>query len=101
MRTERRPATMTRTAAEEIGAQALLFMVEDSARLGRFLTETGLDPGVLAAQANTPDMLAAVLGHLLGDESSLLAFAANAGLAPEDVARAEAALGNAKPWDST
>ena len=101
MRTERRPATMTSTVAEEIGAQALLFVAEDGARLGRFLAETGLDPSVLAAQAKTPGMLAAVLGHLLTDESSLLAFAANAGLPPEDVARAEAALGTDKPWDST
>ncbi len=97
----RRPAKMTIDLAEEIGAQALLFMAEDSGRLGRFLAESGLEPGPLAAQARSPEMLAAVLGHLLSDESSLLAFAANAGLAPEDVVRAEAALGNAKPWDST
>ncbi len=101
MRTERRPATMTTTVAEEIGAQALLFLAEDGARLGRFLAETGVDPSTLAAQARTRNMMAAILGHLLADESSLLAFAANAGLPPEDVARAEAALGSDKPWDST
>lgn len=97
----RRPATITRDGAEAIGAQALLFVAEDGARLGRFLTETGLDPGTLAAQARTPEMLAAILGHLLADESSLLAFTANAGLPPEDVARAEAVLAGAKTWDST
>jgi hypothetical protein len=36
----------------------------------------------------------------MADEAALLAFAANAGLKPEDVARAEHALGGGSPWES-
>jgi hypothetical protein len=92
---------MTREAAEAIAAQALLFLAEDSARLGRFLAETGLDPADFRDGMRDTAMLAAVTAYLLADESALLAFAANAGLQPEDVARAEAVLGGGSPWEST
>jgi hypothetical protein len=101
MRDIRRSSRMTREGAEEIAGQAMLFLAEDSGRLGRFLTETGLDPASLRSRMRDADVLAAVLGHLLSDESALLAFAANAGLKPEDVARAEALLGGGSPWEST
>lgn len=97
----RRATGMTREAAEEIAARALLFLAEDAGRLGRFLAETGLDPATLRGRARSPAILGAVLGHLMNDESALLAFAANAALAPEDIARAESQLGTATPWDST
>ena len=67
---------------------------------GRFVAETGLDPGTLRSRMHDSDTLAAVLAHVLADESALLAFAANAGLRPEDVARAEAELGGGGPWES-
>lgn len=97
----RRPTRLTKETAQDIGARALLFVAEDGARLGRFLAETGLDPQTLRSRARSPEILGAVLGHLMTDESALLAFAANAGFAPEDIARAEAMLGTATPWDST
>lgn len=101
MRDARRQGRMTRDAAEGIAAQAMLFLADDSGRLGRFLAETGLDPASLRSRMREADVLTAVLGHLLADESTLLAFAANAGLRPEDVARAEAALGGGSHWEST
>ncbi len=101
MRDARRPRRMTKETAEAIAAQAFLFLAEDGGRLGRFLTETGLDPSALRQSAGDLTILSAVLGHLMADESSLLAFAANAGIAPEDVAGAEAELGGGAPWEST
>lgn len=101
MRDRRRPREMAREVAEGIAARALLFLAEDSGRLGRFLAETGLDPRELGSRMRDPATLAAVTGYLLADESALLAFAANAGLNPEDVARAEVALGGGSPWEST
>jgi hypothetical protein len=92
---------MTAEAAEHIAARALLFLAEESGRLGRFLAETGLDPRELRSRMHDRPTLAAVLGYLMSDESALLAFAANAGLAPEDVAGAERALGGGSPWEST
>ena len=96
----RRTGPMSRETAEEIAAAALLFLAGDGPRIGRFLNETGLDAASLRARAGEPEVLAAVLGCLLGDESALLAFAANAGLRPEDVARAEAMLGGGATWQS-
>ncbi len=96
----RRPGTLTPEAAEEIGHKALLFLAEDPGRLGRFLTESGLEPTELRQKAGTAAMLAAVLGHLLDDESMLLVFTAATGVDPVDVQSARAALGGASPWDS-
>ena len=92
---------MTREVAEEIAAKAMLFLAEDGERLGRFLGETGLDPASLRARMGEADTLLAVLGYLMTDESALLAFAANAGLDPDDLSQAEAALGGGSAWEST
>jgi len=78
--------------AEEIGVAALIFLAADLQRLGRFLALTGLGPAELKAEARTPRMLAAVLDHLLRDESLLLVFAATNQLAPEDIAPARRLL---------
>ncbi len=101
MHDKRRPGRLTIQSAEDIAVRAIVFLADDPARLGRFLAETGLEPATLREKLKAPETMAAVLGHLMADESSLLAFSANAGLAPEDVARAEAALGGGSPWDST
>jgi len=101
MRDRRRSGGMTREAAEQIAARALLFLAEDAGRLGRFLAETGLDPRALRGRMREPEILVAVTGYLMADESALLAFAANARLQPEEIARAEAALGGGSPWEST
>ena len=101
MRMNPKPGRMTEEAALEVASQALLFLAEDSARLGRFLADTGLDPTTLRHRARSPEVLGAALGHVMQDESTLLAFATNAGIKPEGLAAALAALGQAGPWDST
>lgn len=78
--------------AEAIGVAGLIFLAADIQRLGRFLALTGLGPAELKAEARTPRMLAAVLDHLLQDESLLLVFAATNQLAPEDIAPAQRLL---------
>jgi hypothetical protein len=78
--------------AEEIGVAGLIFLAADIQRLGRFLALTGLGPAELKAEARTPRMLAAVLDHLLHDESLLLVFAADNQLEPEDIAPARRLL---------
>jgi hypothetical protein len=101
MRDVRRGRRLTKATAEAIAAQAFVFLAEDSGRLRRFLADTGLEPDDLRQGLGEPSLLAAVLGHIRSDESALLAFAANAGLAPEDVASAEMELGGGSPWEST
>ena len=100
-RPPRRRQSLTRDGAETIASRALLFLAEDAGRLGRFLSLTGIGPGELQSQADTPELLAAVLGHLLEDESMLLVFTAGAGIPPEDVHAARHLLGGASPWEST
>lgn len=78
--------------AESIGFSALLFLAGDTQRLGRFLTLTGLGPQELRAEARSPHILAAVLDHLLHDESLLLVFCASDGVPPEDIAPAQRLL---------
>jgi hypothetical protein len=73
---------LTLETAEGIAVQGLVFLTAEPARLSRFLTLTGLDPGEIGKQAETPQFLAAVLEHLLADESLLLSFATNASVAP-------------------
>jgi hypothetical protein len=101
MRHPRRSARLDREAAEAMAARALLFLAEDPGRLGRFLAETGLDPVSLRVRAGSPEVIGAALGHVMADESTLLAFTANAGLAPESLGEAAALLGIAGPWEST
>jgi len=78
--------------AESIGVSALLFLAGDTDRLVRFLTLTGLGPAELREKARSPQILAAVLEHLLQDESLLLVFCASDGVPPEDIAPARRVL---------
>jgi hypothetical protein len=84
--------SMDLEAAETIGLKALAFVAEDSVRLARFLSSTGLAPGQLRHEAGAPHTLQALLEHLAEDESLLLVFAASAGCAPEAIERARALL---------
>lgn len=78
--------------AEELAIYALRFLASDPARLGRFLTLTGLEPDELKANAGEPHMLSAVLEYLLSDESLLLVFAADHRVAPARVTLAHRKL---------
>ena len=86
--------------AEALALQGLTFLAGDMARLGRFLTLTGLSPAELKASIGTPRLQTAVLDHLLSDESLLLVFAADTGVKPESVAPARALLGKALGEDT-
>jgi hypothetical protein len=83
---------MDADSAETIALSALAFLAEDPPRLGRFLALTGVGPDELRTHTRAPRILAAVLGHLLQDESLLLVFAATHDVAPELVAPAQALL---------
>ena len=54
--------------------------------------ERMLGPAELRAESRSPHMLAAVLDHMLQDESMLLVFCASDGIPPEDIAPAQRAL---------
>jgi len=83
---------MDADSAETIALSALAFLADDPPRFGRFLALTGVGPDELRTNARAPRILAAVLGHLLQDESLLLVFAASYGIEPELIAPAQAVL---------
>jgi len=80
-----RPERPSAVEAERVAATALAFLAEDERRLTRFLTETGLVPGDLASSVGERATLAAVLEHLLLDETLLLTFCANNSLSPDRI----------------
>lgn len=84
-----------RDEAEEIAIRALGFLAGDADRLGRFLALTGIDPAEIRALAGKKSFLVSVLDHVMGDESLLLAFSANAGIAPDKIAPARHRLDGA------
>ena len=79
-------------SARSLAVGALAFIAADSDRLNRFLSLTGLGPDNLRTAAADPAFLDSVLDYLVGDEALLVDFAADAGLKPEAVARAQAIL---------
>ncbi len=78
--------------AEAIALQGLTFLASEPQRLARFLSLTGIEPQELRSWTEAPRLQAAVLEHLLGDESLLLVFAAETATPPAAVAPAHAVL---------
>ena len=86
-------------SARSLAVSALAFIAADSDRLTRFLNLTGLGPDNLRTAAADSAFLGSVLDYLVADEELLVAFAADAGLKPEAVGRAHAALcGPTEGW---
>ncbi len=87
-----------REAAEAVAIQALTYIAGDTERLGRFLAVTGVGPAEIRSSASDPGFLVGVLEYLMTDEALLTGFAAEAGLRPEDPAKAFVALGG-RDWE--
>ncbi|MEX1152838.1 DUF3572 domain-containing protein [Parvibaculum sp.] len=83
---------MDRDNAEMLAIHALGHIAADEELLGDFLDRSGLAPDELRARAADAEFLGFVLEYLLNDEPRLLAFCADAGLAPELPAAARRAL---------
>jgi len=87
------PLRQRQEAAEMLAIQALGFIAAEPQRLRRFLDMTGIEAAEIRAAARAPRFLAGVLEHMLADESLLLAFTAEAGIDPAEVARARSLIG--------
>ena len=88
----RKPKPLDIDGAEAIALSALAFLASDMARLGRFLALTGVGPAELRSAAGTPTLQAAVLDHLLNDESMLLVFSSEQNVDPQRIGFAHALL---------
>lgn len=93
-----RRSEQNRAGAEQMAGEALAFLAGDEDRLQRFAALAGIDLGHIRDIAGQPEFLTAIMDHLMGDEPLLVAFAAHAGVKPEDVVRAARMLG-AGPWE--
>jgi Protein of unknown function (DUF3572) len=86
-------------AAFELAVAALGFLASERDELSRFLALTGIDPRSIRTAAEEPGFLGGVLAYIAGSESTLLAFAAHARVAPQEIEEARAILTDAE-WNS-
>jgi Protein of unknown function (DUF3572) len=61
-------------SAQVIALQALAWIVSDDDRLSGLMSESGIDPAALRMSAGQPEVLGAVLDHLLRDDQAVIAF---------------------------
>jgi hypothetical protein len=94
----KKPVHNPREVAEIVAVQALNFLAGDTARLGRFLAETGIGPASLRAAAAEATFLASVLDFILRDDATAEAFAKAAGIDPAHIAAAREILGDPR-WE--
>lgn len=98
LRTATTPQPLSREAAELLGLQALGWVAGQPELAADFLNATGASPDEMRDRAADPEFLGFVLDFLLADETALVAFAAEAGIAPDRPLRARVALpGGALP----
>ena len=83
---------MSPDAAADTARDVLIWMAGEPDVLGSFMSATGAGPQDLRARADDPEFLGFVLDHVLAGDETVLAFAAEAGIPPERVAQARAAL---------
>jgi Protein of unknown function (DUF3572) len=87
-----------RDAAYELAITALGFIASDRDELSRFLALTGIDRDSIRIAAAEPGFLGGVLAYIAGNERTLLACAAHAGVAPEEIEKARSILAGAD-WE--
>jgi hypothetical protein len=89
---------MNTDAAAGLARDALIWLAGDPDRIGPFLAASGAGPADLRARSGDPEFLGFLLDFLLGSDDLVRSFATEAGVAPEAVMRARAALpGGAVP----
>ncbi len=78
--------------AEHLALVALRFLAADAHSWSGFEAISGIRPDMVQQMAGERGFLAGVLDYLLSDDSLLLSFSGNAGLAPQDIVNARHAL---------
>ena len=82
----------SREQAETLAIGALTYLASEPEALGRFLSLAGIGPAGLRGAAAEPGFLAGLLDYFLANETLLVDYARDAGIAPEEIARARAQL---------
>jgi hypothetical protein len=76
--------TMNREEAEMLAVRALSFVAADPELLPRFLSLSGIDAAAVRDAAREPGFLAGVLRFVTDHEPTLLRFAEETGVSPQD-----------------
>ena len=84
---------LTSDRAETMALEGLGFLAGRPDDFERFLTNAGLGAAELRQRAGDPDVLRAVVEFLLSDDALVTGFCEAQGLKPEDLHRANHALG--------
>lgn len=88
---------LTRTDAEEIAIQVLVFLSSDEKRFQHYRSITGLEPESIRQAAADRNFLASVLDYLMQDEALLLQFCELNGHDPSGMPIANRLLGGSAP----
>ena len=78
--------------AQAVALQALAFLASQDDPFAAFLAQSGIGAGELRARAQEPEVLAAVMDFVLSNDDFVYGLCDMAGLRPEDVLVARAAL---------
>jgi hypothetical protein len=81
-----------RERAETLAIGALGFLAGEPDALAGFLRLSGIDPANVRVAAAEPGFLAGLLDYFLANEALLVDYSRQAGIAPEEIVRARAAL---------
>ncbi len=93
---DRRPG---RVLPDTLAGEILSFLASDPERLRRFFDITGLSATTLRGAAAAPGFAASLLDYIAADERCLLAFAADSGREPSDLAALNQAIAATPPGD--
>jgi hypothetical protein len=88
-----RGGVLSESAAEALGARVFAYVTGEPGRLLRFMETSGLSPDALRQAADSPDLVAGLLDHVVADEELLVACAAALEVPPERITQAWRRLG--------
>ena len=88
-----KPSRTPAEVAEIVAIRALAFLAGEPARLGQFLSESGIGPQTLRSSASDPRFLAGVLDFIMRDDDTVKAFSDFSQFPPPTIAAAREALG--------
>ncbi len=89
-----KPSRTPAEVAEIVAIRALGFLAGEPARLGQFLSESGIGPQTLRSSASDPRFLAGVLDFIMRDDDTVKAFSDFSQFPPPTIAAAREALGD-------
>ncbi|MEN5278216.1 DUF3572 domain-containing protein [Brucella sp. TWI432] len=83
---------MSKTDAENVAVEALVWLAQDKELMSRFLALTGIEASSIRSAAQEPGFLAGVLQFYLGHEPTLMRFCQETGRDPVTIEKAAVLL---------